>query len=98
MELETAIRHQIPIVIIVANNQGNSGSHRQTQFYGADYPERVTMSVPDAHYEAFALAFGGFGAEVHTALELKTALQVAIAADVPACINVHLDPDSPLPV
>lgn len=97
MELETAVRHQLPVIIIVANNQGNAGSYRQKEFYGADYPERVTMFMPKARYDLIASAFGGFGADVHTADELKAALQDAMTAGVPACINVHLDPDAPSP-
>ncbi|MEM1366466.1 MAG: thiamine pyrophosphate-binding protein [Cyanobacteria bacterium P01_H01_bin.15] len=97
LELETAVRYQVPIVILVANNQGFCGSLYQHQNYGIDYPERVTMFVPNAQYEVLATAFGGFGATVQTASELTAAITDAIAANVPACINVQIDPTAPNP-
>ena len=97
MELETAVRHQLPVVIIVANNQGSSGSYRQQKFYGPHYPERVTMFVPDARYDLLATAFGGLSADVGTASEFRSALMDAITASIPTCINVRLDPDAPSP-
>lgn len=97
MELETAVRYRIPIIAIVANNQGHGGSYRQHRYYGSEYSERISMFVPDARYEMLSIAFGGFGRSVQTADELVSALHEAIAANVPACLNVRIDPDAPSP-
>lgn len=96
MELETAIRHKIPIIVIIANNQGLSGALTHTKYYPKDYPERVTMFQPDIRYEQINRAFGGHAEYVEQPQELGPAIKRALASGLPACINVRIDPHAPL--
>lgn len=97
MEMETAVRHRIPVIVVVANNEGNGGSLRQRAFYPQDYPERVTMFQPDIRYERIMGAFGGHAEFVEYPEQLKPALERAVASGTAACINVKVDPHTPYP-
>jgi thiamine pyrophosphate-dependent acetolactate synthase large subunit-like protein len=96
MEMETAVRYQIPIIVVVVNNDGSSGALTQRALFpGSD--QRVTMYEPDIHYESIMRAFGGHGEYVDHPDQLKPALARAVAAKKPACVNVKVDPHTPYP-
>ena len=96
MEMETAVRYQISIVVIVVNNDGNSGALTQSAcFPGSD--QRVTMYQNNIHYEDIMRAFGGCGEYVDHPDQLKPALARAAAAKKPTCVNVKVDPHAPYP-
>jgi thiamine pyrophosphate-dependent acetolactate synthase large subunit-like protein len=96
MEMETAVRHNIPVVIVVVNNDGNGGGLMQRAFYPQDY-ERITMFQPDIRYEAIMEAFGGHAEFVERPEDVKTAMQRAVGSGRPHCINVKVDPYAPYP-
>jgi 2-hydroxyacyl-CoA lyase len=96
MDMETAVRHRIPVVIIVVNNDGNGGGLMQRAFYPEGF-ERVTMFQSDIRYEAIVRAFGGHAEFVDTPEDVKPALHRAAASGKPACINVKVDPFVPYP-
>jgi 2-hydroxyacyl-CoA lyase 1 len=97
MEMETAVRLRIPVIIVVANNDGNGGNFNQKTYYPEDYPDRVTMFAPDIHYDQMMRSFGGYGEYVDRSDQLKPALARAVASDLAACINVRVNPDSLYP-
>jgi 2-hydroxyacyl-CoA lyase 1 len=97
MEMETAVRLRVPVIIVVANNDGNGGAVNQKMYYPEDYADRVTMFAPDIHYDQMMRAFGGYGEYVDRAEEIKPALARAAASGLAACINVRVNPDSPYP-
>ena len=92
MEIETALRHNLPVVFVVDNNQGILGSTIESTLFAGEYPERVGMYVPDARYDRMIEAFGGHGEHVERPEEIRPALERALAADRAACINVVIDP------
>ena len=96
MDMETAVRHGIPVVIIVVNNDGNSGGLMQRAFYPQEF-ERIMMFQPDIRYEAIMRAFGGHAEFVERPEGLRPALQRAVNSGKPACINVKVDPFAPYP-
>jgi len=96
MEMETAVRHNIPILTIVVNNDGNSGALMQQAFYPQEF-ERVTMFQPDIRYEEIMRAFGGHAEYVERPEQLNPALHRALLSGKPACINVKVDPYAPYP-
>lgn len=97
IELETAIRHDVAIVVIVANNDGNSGALRQRTMFPAGHPERVAMFQPGIRYEKIVEAFGGHGKHVDRVEEIGPAIARALSCGKPACINVAIDPEAPFP-
>jgi thiamine pyrophosphate-dependent acetolactate synthase large subunit-like protein len=96
MDMETAVRHKIPILVVVVNNDGINGASTQKAHFPADY-ERVTMFQPGIRYEAIMQAFGGYGEFVDHPDQLRPALEQAKRSGIPACINVKVDPDEPYP-
>jgi 2-hydroxyacyl-CoA lyase 1 len=97
MEMETAVRLKIPIIVIIANNDGNAGSLTQQKFYGDSYPDRVTMFTSDIHYEHIMSVFGGHAEWVERPEHVRPAFARALASGMPSCINVKVDQRSPLP-
>ncbi|MGQ0446509.1 MAG: thiamine pyrophosphate-binding protein [Beijerinckiaceae bacterium] len=91
MEMETAVRLRIPIIVIVANNEGNGGERMQKAFYPESYPDRVTMFQPGVRYEEIMRAFGGHAELVEYPDQLKPALDRAVESGVAACINVMIN-------
>ncbi|MGH8717331.1 MAG: thiamine pyrophosphate-binding protein [Burkholderiales bacterium] len=97
MEMETAVRLRIPVIVVVANNDGNGGALNEKMYYPKDYVDRVTMFAPDIHYDQMMRTFGGYGEYVDHAEQIKPALARAVASGAAACINVRVNPDSPYP-
>jgi 2-hydroxyacyl-CoA lyase 1 len=97
MEMETAARLRVPIIVIIANNDGNGGVLFQQKFYADDYPDRVTALQPGLRYEAISRTLGGHAEYVEHPSELEPAFARAVASQLPACINVRIDPHAPSP-
>ena len=97
MELETAVRYEVPIIVIIANNQGPFGRNKQRKFYPQDYPDRVAAYMPDVRYELMCEAMGGHGEFVDRPGQFREAWDRCVASGKPACINVIVDPDAPYP-
>ena len=97
MELEVCMRQAIPVVVVVANNQGNCGAAKQRALFPKDGAELVTMFQPGLEYDRLMTMFGGKGTTVSDPGILKATLQDAIASRRPCCINVLIDPETPLP-
>ena len=86
-ELDTAVRHNLPIVVVVANDAG-WGMERNLQrgIYGED---RVTAAdLRPTRYNEVMTAFGGYGEHVSAPAELGPALKRAIASGRPALLDV----------
>jgi thiamine pyrophosphate-dependent acetolactate synthase large subunit-like protein len=96
MEMETAVRLRVPVIVVVANNDGNGGAVSQRAYYPG-CADRITMFAPGIHYDQMMVAFGGHGEYVDRAEGIKPALMRAVESGMPACINVRIDPDSPYP-
>ena len=97
MEMEVCVRHKIPIVVVIANNQGNNGAIKQRSLFLSAGSERVTMFQPMLEYDRIMAMFGGQGATVADPDQLKPALERALSAGTPVCINVVIDPEMPPP-
>lgn len=95
MDMETAVRHRIPIVVVVVNNEGGGATTQKTLFPASE--ERIIMFQPDIHYENIMRAFGGHAEHVERPEQLKPALERSVASGKAACINVMVDPFAPYP-
>ncbi|XP_057482300.1 2-hydroxyacyl-CoA lyase [Actinidia eriantha] len=95
MEVETLVRYELPVVVIVFNNGGvYGGDRRDPEEITGPYKDdpAPTSFVPGAAYHTLIEAFGGKGYLVGTPEELKSALAESFAARKPAVINVTIDP------
>ncbi|PWA67968.1 thiamine pyrophosphate dependent pyruvate decarboxylase family protein [Artemisia annua] len=95
MEVETLVRYQLPVVVIVFNNGGvYGGDRRNPEEITGPYKDdpAPTSFVPGAKYHVLMEAFGGKGYLVGTPDELKSALTESFSARKPAVINVTIDP------
>lgn len=95
MEVETLVRYQLPVVVIVFNNGGVYGGDRRTpEEISGPYKDdpAPTSFVPGAAYHLVMEAFGGKGYLVGTPDELRSALFESFSAKKPAVINVTIHP------
>jgi len=91
MELETAVRFELPMTCIVGND-GGWGQIRNPQlsFFGEE--RAVATSLPTTRFDLMAEALGGRGVLIREPKEIGPALERALSSDDVWCINVVLDP------
>uniref|UniRef100_A0A8C8A0G3 2-hydroxyacyl-CoA lyase n=1 Tax=Oryzias sinensis TaxID=183150 RepID=A0A8C8A0G3_9TELE len=101
MEVETMCRYNLPVVIIVVNNNGiYSGLDPEAWKEMAKMGDLTSIAppvslLPEARYDQVMTAFGGQGFLVRTAEELKSALELSLSDwDRPSLLNVLIDPSS----
>ncbi|KAH1111143.1 hypothetical protein GYH30_009771, partial [Glycine max] len=89
--IQTLVRYQLPVVIIVFNN---GGDHRHPEEIDGPHKDdpAPTDFVPNAGYHALIQAYGGKGYLVGTRDELKSALSESFSARKPDVVNVVIDP------
>jgi len=86
-ELAVAVQHQLPLVIIVANN-GSYGTirlHQEKAFPG----RRIATDLANPDFARLGEAFGALGLKVERADEVERALDAAFASAGPAVIDVR---------
>uniref|UniRef100_A0A4W6DHX5 2-hydroxyacyl-CoA lyase n=1 Tax=Lates calcarifer TaxID=8187 RepID=A0A4W6DHX5_LATCA len=101
MEVETMCRYNLPVVIIVVNNNGiYSGVDPETWKEMAKMGDLTSVAppvtlLPEARYDEIMTAFGGRGFLVRTVEELRSALQLSLSDwEKPSLLNVLIDPSS----
>jgi len=92
MEFETAIRHKLPFVSVVCNDQAWGMTKHQLEItYGKKRPKAgVDLALTPFH--EIVKVLGGYGEIVSRVKELDRALDRAFSSGVPALINVLTDP------
>lgn len=96
-ELETAIRCNIPVVIVVLNNRAFGSEHHllQRRWGGRDIPEVIDFH--DADFAAIARGFGAFGIRVTESARISDAIKQAIAAKRPALVDILVSKQAEAP-
>lgn len=91
-ELATAVKYNIPIVVVIMNN-GVLGMVRQWQrlFYNEHFSQTTLNRQTD--YLKLADAFGAKGYRACNISELSNALTTAFSENGPCLIDCHIDPD-----
>jgi len=89
MEVETICRYNLPVCIVVFNNDG---IYRGTDTNTAGNDPATTVFVKGARYDNLRVAFGGTGGNATTPDELKRAVNAAIDGGKPTLINAVIDP------
>lgn len=88
MEVETICRYNLPVCIVVMNN---NGIYKGTDQNPRGTEVAPTVFVKDAKYEMMMQAFGGVGVVARNPEELDRALKEAIASRKPTLINAMID-------
>lgn len=89
MEVETMCRYNLPITVVVINNNGIGGGVSELR---PGVPPPPSVLLPGAHYEKVMEAFGGQGYFVERPEELLPALRAANAGSGPALVHIVIDP------
>jgi acetolactate synthase-1/2/3 large subunit len=85
MEMDTAIRHQLNIVVVVSNNGG---------FTSRKTGGTVGRDLGYQRYDKMVEALGGYGEFVEKPEAIKPAIERAMKSGKPALVNVCTDPDA----
>ena len=83
-DFDTAVRHNLPMVIVVSNNEGWTA-----RVEGIRKPGR---ELGFTRFDRVAEALGGHGELVEDPNDIKPALERAFDAGFPAIVNVRTDP------
>jgi oxalyl-CoA decarboxylase len=89
MEVETICRYNLPVCVVVFNNNGVYRGTDRNLGGGADVAP--TVFVKDARYEKLMEAFGGVGVYATTPADLRRAMEEAIRSRRPTLINAIID-------
>jgi oxalyl-CoA decarboxylase len=89
MEVETICRYNLPVCVIVFNNNGVYRGTDVNPSGSADVAP--TVFVKGARYDKMMEAFGGVGVHATTPEELSRALHEALANGKPTLINAVID-------
>jgi oxalyl-CoA decarboxylase len=88
MEVETICRYNLPVCVVVLNN---NGVYKGTDVDPNGRDPAPTVFVKNARYEKLMEAFGGVGVHVTTQAELRSAMEQAIRSKKPTLINAMID-------
>ncbi|EHB12976.1 2-hydroxyacyl-CoA lyase 1 [Heterocephalus glaber] len=101
MEMETICRYNLPIIVLVVNNNGvYQGFDADTWKEIVKFQDPVTVAppmclLPNSHYEQVMTAFGGKGYFVQTPEELQKSLKQTLEDTTkPSLINIMIEPQS----
>ena len=89
METETICRYNLPVCVVIMNNNGVYRGDEKNPTGGPD-PSPLVF-VKDARYEKLMEAFGGVGVHAKTPDELRKGMEEAIRSRRPTLINAVID-------
>jgi acetolactate synthase-1/2/3 large subunit len=88
-ELDTAVRHKLPFVVIVGNDAG-WGLERELQGFEIGGGSTVACELRRTRYDVVMRGFGGEGETIDRLDQVGPAVARAFSADVPYCLNVNI--------
>jgi len=91
MEVETICRYNLPVCIVIFNNDG---IYRGTDVNQISADPAPTVFVKGSRYDKMMEAFGGTGVNATSPDELKRAVNAAMDSGRPTLINAVIDPAS----
>ena len=89
MEVETICRYNLPVCIVVFNNNGIYRGTDVNPTGGSDVAP--TVFVKNSRYDMMMEAFGGHGVTARTRDELATAVNEALDSGKPTLVNAVID-------
>src|SRR5260221_3704791 len=94
-EFAIAVQYPLPIIAVIGDN-GMYGTIRMHQ--EREFPGRVSATeLHNPDFDAYARAFGGFGAVVNKTSDFPAAFQAARESGLPSIIHLKIDSDAILP-
>lgn len=93
MELETAARYNLPLKVVIINNNGILFGNESIDKSNPQSIPVFALSI-DAKYEQISEAFGGKGAKVKDHTDLKSKLTEMLSDNNLWVLNVMIDPSS----
>jgi acetolactate synthase-1/2/3 large subunit len=94
-EFALAVQYRLPIIVVICDN-GMYGTIRMHQ--EREFPGRVSATeLLNPDFDAYARAFGGFGAVANKTSDFPAAFQAARQSGLPSIIHLKIDPDAILP-
>ncbi len=89
MEVETICRYNLPVCVVVMNN---NGVYKGTDVNPTGGPDVApTVFVKGARYDMMMQAFGGVGVQATTPEELRAGIEEAFRSRKPTLINAVID-------
>jgi oxalyl-CoA decarboxylase len=89
MEVETICRYNLPVCVVIMNN---NGVYKGTDVNPTGGPDVApTVFVKGARYDRLMEAFGGVGVNATTPAELRNGMEEAIRSRTPTLINAVID-------
>src|SRR5262245_16544815 len=88
MEIETICRYNLPVCIVIMNN---NGVYKGTDVNPLGGDVAPTVFVKGARYDKLIEAFGGVGVHATTPAELRKGMEDAIRSRKPTLINAVID-------
>jgi oxalyl-CoA decarboxylase len=89
MEVETICRYNLPVCVVILNNNGVYRGTDKNPTGGTDVAP--TVFVKDSRYEQMMEAFGGVGVYATTPAELRKGMEDALKSGKPTLINAIID-------
>lgn len=94
MDVDSLVRHRIPVVIIIGNNAGwGLEKHPMRLLYEYD----VIADLSPTRYDEVAIALGAGGETVTAPGDIGPAIDRAMASGLPYVVNVMTDPEAMYP-
>jgi acetolactate synthase-1/2/3 large subunit len=96
MEMHTAAREKVPLVVALMNNQAYGNIYYRASKMGPG-PEHLT-DIPGIDWVTFAQSMGGDGEHVEHPTDIKAAVGRALSATGPYLLDLRIDKTYPTPV
>lgn len=96
MELHTAVRERLPLVVAVMNNRAYGNIWYRAHALGAG-PERLT-EIAGIDWSAFARSIGAGGEIVEHPREIGPAISRALESELPYLLDLRIDKRYPTPI
>jgi acetolactate synthase-1/2/3 large subunit len=88
-EMDSLVRHKLPIVLVVGNDAG-WGLERELQSLVTNGRATVACELSPARYDLVMQAFGGAGETIERLEQVRPGVERAFSAGVPYCLNVKI--------
>jgi len=95
MDIETLVRHRLPVVFVIGNN--GIWATEKHPMQALLQTAIATDLSPGIRYDRLVEALGGHGELVTEPGQIGAAFERALKTGVPSCLNVITDPDAAYP-